>query len=93
MRPCRRRACSTRSTRWRHKDDVQVRLTGALRSAADGCASIEIEAQTIRELITRLVERFPQMAKEVDDGIAVAIDGVINHIRTEAKRTWIRKTG
>lgn len=56
---------------------MQVSVTGALRVAAGGCASIEIEAHTIRELITRVVERFPDMAEELEDGIAVAIDGVI----------------
>ena len=56
---------------------VQVSLTGSLRLAADGAASVDIEAATIRELITQLVERFPDMSAELDNGIAVAIDGVI----------------
>jgi molybdopterin converting factor small subunit len=56
---------------------VQVSLTGALRLAADGHASIDIEARTIGELITTLVERFPEMSEVLDEGIAVAIDGVI----------------
>lgn len=56
---------------------MQVNLSGPLRLAADGLASIELEASTIRELMTKLVERFPQMSEELDDGIAVAIDGVI----------------
>ena len=56
---------------------MQVSLNGALRSAAGGMGSVDIEAATVRELITKLVERFPDMAGEVDKGIAVAIDGVI----------------
>ena len=56
---------------------VQVSLTGALRLAADGHASVDIEARTIGELITTLVERFPEMSEVLDEGIAVAIDGVI----------------
>ena len=56
---------------------MQVSLSGAIRSAADGHASIDIEARTIRELITKLVERYPDVAEEVDSGIAVSIDGVI----------------
>ena len=56
---------------------MQVSLNGALRSGADGAASIEIEAATIRELLTKLVERYPRMAEHLDRGIAVAIDGVV----------------
>ena len=56
---------------------VQVSLTGALRLAADGHASIDIEARTIGELITTLVEQFPDMSEVLEEGIAVAIDGVI----------------
>ena len=56
---------------------MQVSLNGALRSAADGNGSVDVEAATIRELITRLVERFPKLSAEVDKGVAVAIDGVV----------------
>lgn len=56
---------------------VQVNLNGALRSSAGEAASINIEAATIRELLTKLVERYPQMSEHVDRGIAVAINGVI----------------
>ena len=56
---------------------MQVSLNGALRSGAGGAASIEIEAATIRELLTKLVERYPEMSDHLDRGIAVAIDGVV----------------
>lgn len=56
---------------------MQVSLNGALRSGADGAASIDIEAATIRELLTKLVERYPAMSDHMDRGIAVAIDGVV----------------
>ena len=56
---------------------MQVSLNGTLRSDADGASTIEIEASTIRELMTRLEDRFPQMQDHLDEGIAVAIDGVI----------------
>lgn len=54
-----------------------VSLNGALRSGAGGAASVEIEAATIRELLTKLIERFPDMSVHLDRGIAVAIDGVV----------------
>ena len=56
---------------------MQVSLSGPLRAAADDEASIEIEASNIRELFAKLVERFPDMAEELDRGVAVSIDGVI----------------
>ena len=56
---------------------MQVSLNGALRSGADGAASIDIEAATIRELLTKLVERYPAMSDHMDRGIAVAIDGLV----------------
>ena len=56
---------------------MQVSFNGVLRSAAGGADSVDIEAATIRELIVKLVDRFPDMSGEVDRGIAVAIDGVV----------------
>lgn len=56
---------------------LQVSLTGTLQSAADDEAVVEIDAATIRELLTKLVERYPRMNKHVDEGIAVSIDGEI----------------
>lgn len=56
---------------------MQVSLNGALRSGVGGAASIEIEAATIAELLTKLVERYPDMSEQLDKGIAVAIDGVV----------------
>lgn len=56
---------------------VQVSLNGVLRAAADGAAAIDIEAETISELLTRLVDRYPAMSSHMETGIAVAIDGVI----------------
>ncbi len=56
---------------------LQVSLTGSLRSAVDDVAVVEIDASTIRELLTKLVERYPRMSTHLDEGIAVSIDGEI----------------
>jgi len=56
---------------------MEVFLSGPLRDAVDGLASIEVEAETIRELITRLTDRYPKLEAHLEDGIAVAIDGTI----------------
>ena len=55
----------------------RVELTGALRDAVGGAASINIEAATIRELLRKLVERYPRLQTPINDGIAVSIDGEI----------------
>jgi molybdopterin converting factor small subunit len=55
----------------------EVSLSGSLRDAADGAASISIEADTIRELLRKLVERYPRMQSRVDEGVAVSINGEI----------------
>jgi molybdopterin converting factor small subunit len=56
---------------------LTVSLTGSLRDATDGAASIQIEAVTVRELLRKLVERYPRMQKHVDEGIAVSVNGEI----------------
>jgi len=56
---------------------LEVSLSGSLRDAADGAASVSIEAATIRELLRKLVERYPRMQGRVDEGVAVSINGDI----------------
>ncbi len=56
---------------------MQVDISSSLRAGAGGASTLEIEASTIRELLTRLVERYPQMQAHLDEGIAVAINGDI----------------
>ena len=56
---------------------LQVSLTGAFQSAVGGVGVIEIEARTIRELLNRIVERYPRMHQHLDAGIAVSINGEI----------------
>ena len=56
---------------------MKVDLSGPLRNAAGGIESFEMEAETIRELLQRLVDRYPDMQQHLDQGIAVAIDGTI----------------
>jgi molybdopterin converting factor small subunit len=56
---------------------VEVQLSASLREFAAGAASISIEAATIRELLRKLVERYPRMQRQVDEGIAVSVNGEI----------------
>ena len=52
-------------------------MSGPLRDAVGGAASIDVEAATIRELLNRLVDRHPRLEALLDAGIAVAINGEI----------------
>jgi len=56
---------------------LEVKLSTSFREFTDGAASISIEATTIRELLRKIVERYPRMQRRVDEGIAVSINGEI----------------
>ena len=55
----------------------QVILSGSLRSAVGGAATVGVEADTIRELLTRLLSHYPQISDQIPDGISVSINGEI----------------
>ncbi|MCZ6711291.1 MAG: MoaD/ThiS family protein [Gammaproteobacteria bacterium] len=56
---------------------MEVNLAGSIADTTDGAASIEIEAATIRELLRKLVERYPRLQSRIDEGVAVCINGEI----------------
>jgi molybdopterin converting factor small subunit len=56
---------------------LKVGFTGALRSSVNGHAQVDAQAGTIRELLSGLVQRYPDLAEHVEQGIAVALDGEI----------------
>ena len=56
---------------------LKVGFTGSLMSSVNGQAQVDVEAGTIRELLSRLVQRYPDLAEHVEQGIAVALDGEI----------------
>ena len=56
---------------------LKVCLSGPLKAAADGAASVSISAATLRELQRELIEQYPGMQNQLDDGIAVSVNGQI----------------
>jgi molybdopterin converting factor small subunit len=56
---------------------MQVSVSGPLRAAANGLETIDIQAETIRELLRKLIERYPKMERHMKEGIAVSLDGTI----------------
>ena len=56
---------------------VKVSFISSFRSALDGAESLEIQAKTLRELMSQLLANHPRMQKHLDEGIALAINGEI----------------
>jgi molybdopterin converting factor small subunit len=56
---------------------VKVGFISSFRSALGGAESLEIEAKTLRELMSKLLAKYPRMHKHRDEGIALAINGEI----------------
>ena len=49
----------------------------AAQQLAHGQTEFEVEATTFRRLVLELEQRFPGLGKQVEEGMAVAIDGEI----------------
>ena len=56
---------------------AHVTLIGNLRQFTGGVGEIDVEAASVRQLFTRLGERFPDLLPHLEQGSAVAIDGQI----------------
>ena len=56
---------------------VNVTYLSAFRPALGGAESLEIQAKTLRELMRKILKKYPRMQKHLDAGIALAIDGQI----------------
>ena len=53
-------------------------MTGiAARRFTGGLSEFDVEANTVRRMITELDRRFPGLGHQIDEGMAVAIDGEI----------------
>jgi molybdopterin synthase sulfur carrier subunit len=64
---------------------LEVNLSGSISDAADGAQSVQVEAATIRELLRKLVERYPKLQGKIDEGVAVSINGDIYRDIREVK--------
>ena len=49
----------------------------AARRFTGGQSEFDVEATTVRRMITELERRFPGLGHQIDEGMAVAIDGEI----------------
>jgi molybdopterin synthase sulfur carrier subunit len=55
----------------------EVELFGGLRDAVGGAKSVSAKGATISELLQNLSKKYPPMRERINQGVAVAIDGVI----------------
>ncbi len=49
----------------------------AARRFTGGLGEFDVEANTVRRMITELERRFPGLGRQIDESMAVAIDGEI----------------
>ena len=56
---------------------ARVFLASTLHRFTGGVGEVEIEASTVRSLVTQLDRRFPGLGETLRSGMAVAIDGEI----------------
>lgn len=56
---------------------VEVTLWAGLVPLADDQKTVTVEAETIRELLSKLSERYPALSGPIKDQVAVVIDGVV----------------
>ena len=59
-------------------DVPRVVITGtAARRFTGGQTEVDVDANTVRRMIAELERRFPGLGHQIDEGMAVAIDGEI----------------
>ena len=56
---------------------LRVKLGGPLMSQAGGVTEFDVEASTIREMLTRLGELYPGLTPVLDRGVTVAVNGTV----------------
>ena len=57
---------------------LDVKLAASLRDVTGGADTIQVDAATIRELLRKLVERYPKLQGRLDQQqVAVSINGEI----------------
>jgi molybdopterin converting factor small subunit len=56
---------------------VHVTYISSFRPALGGEESLHVQAKTLRELMGKILKKYPRMQKHLDTGVAVAINGEI----------------
>jgi molybdopterin synthase sulfur carrier subunit len=56
---------------------ARVELVGGLAQLTGGVTEFDLPATSVKQLFELLVERHPSLARHLEEGVAVAIDGQI----------------
>ena len=56
---------------------VEVNLWSGLRKQAEGHDTVGVEAKTVSEVLSGLIEAYPGLKPSIDAGVSVAVDGRI----------------
>ena len=62
-------------------------LSGNLRLYTKGVTELELESGSIRSLIRELRRRYPDIPEDIEDELAISIDGVLH------QDDWFAKIG
>ena len=66
---------------------ARIVLSGNLRLYTGGIMELELESGSIRSLIRELRRRYPDIPEDIEDELAVSIDGVLH------QDDWFAKIG
>ena len=57
---------------------ARIFLTGNLRLYTEGVTELELESGSIRNLLRELRRRYPDIPEDIEDELAISIDGVLH---------------
>jgi len=66
---------------------ARIVLSGNLRLYTEGVTELELESGSIRSLIRELRRRYPDIPEDIEDELAISIDGVLH------QDEWFAKIG
>ncbi len=66
---------------------ARIVLSGNLRLYTEGVTELELESRSIRSLIRELRRRYPDIPEDIEDELAISIDGVLH------QDDWFAKIG
>ncbi len=56
---------------------ARVTLIGSLAQLTGGVSEFDLDVTSVKHLLEQLIERHPDLARHLEEGVAVAIDGQI----------------
>ena len=66
---------------------ARIVLTGNQRLYTEGVTELELESGSIRSLLRELRRRYPDIPEDIEDELAISIDGVLH------QDDWFAKIG